>query len=175
MTRPLSLRWLQVALALATVAAAFWWLHRLGSDSPLSRRSSALPSTAIPLPFGSPVASRLAGGEVHTYAVTIPAGRLLHLVADQQGVDIVLSVRRPAGERLVEVDSPNRSWGPEELWWMAPEDGVWWLEVRPWSPTLKGLYCLREVTVGPASPEDVLRVRALQATGRAARRPGDIP
>lgn len=175
MTRSLLLRWIQVALALATVAAAFWWLHRLASDPPLSQTPSAPSSKAIPLPLGSSVTSQLAGGAVHTYTVTIPAGRLLHLVADQRGVDIVLSVRRPAGERLVEVDSPNRSWGPEELWWMAPEEGVWWLEVRPWNPTLTGSYHLRDVEVSPASPQDLLRVRAIQAIGRATRRPGDVP
>lgn len=111
----------------------------------------------------------LAAGETHAYLVTVPAGRLLHIVADQQGIDIVLALKRSGGEALLEIDSPNRNRGTEELWWIAPEDGARRVEVRPWSPAPEGRYRLAEVAVRPPSPDDRLRADACQAVARAQR------
>jgi CHAT domain-containing protein len=97
------------------------------------------------------------------------------LVVDQQGVDVVVAVSRPDGPVLFKADSPNRSWGPEEIWWLAPAapaDGRWRVEIRPWQPAPQGRYTVRVVSSGPPGPGDTLRAAAWQAIGRAQSQAG---
>ncbi|MDP9120078.1 MAG: CHAT domain-containing protein [Acidobacteriota bacterium] len=113
--------------------------------------------------------ARLAGSEVHAYSIGVPAGQLLHAVVEQKGVDVVVTLRNGRGAMLLAVDSPNRDWGPEEFWWIAPENGIWRLEVRPLRPASQGLYRLWVVSVGRPGFSDLSRVEARQETERAER------
>ncbi|HYG63505.1 MAG TPA: CHAT domain-containing protein, partial [Thermoanaerobaculia bacterium] len=132
------------------------------------RAANESPAIEVLTP-GETVTARLAEGAVHAYGISVPAGHLLHLVADQEGVDVVLTLRRSTGEPLLEIDSPSGSWGPEELWWIAPDSGVWRLEVRPWTPAPRGRYQLRALAVRPASSRDGLRAAAARNEWEAGR------
>jgi len=116
---------------------------------------------------GTTLSARIAGGASHTYLIAVPAGRLLHLVVDQQGVDVILVLRRAGEPPRLAVDSPNRDWGPEELWWIAPDGGLWQLEIRPLRPDALGTYRLRVLSIGLPSKGDRLRVAAQAQTARA--------
>lgn len=162
MLRQPSRRVLAVA-ALAVVAAM-----AAGTVARMHRRPPAqahgIP-TALALRSGYPVEASVAPGGLSVYALDLPSGRLLHLTVDQQGVDVVLTLRSPAGEARLEVDSPNRAWGPEELWWIAGEAGRWRLEVRPLGRMAAGRYSLRMEVRAP-EPKDRLRLAAQRRVAR---------
>ena len=66
----------------------------------------------------------IGGDETHAYPVDLPAGHYLHVVVDQQGIDVVLTLEDPSGGTLIEVDGPNGPYGPESLAAVAAGGGV---------------------------------------------------
>jgi erythromycin esterase len=79
-----------------------------------------------------PIEREMAAGEVHTYQVTLHEGEFLRAVADQRGIDVIVTVFSPNGQKIDEVDSPNGTNGPEIVEVAATTSGVYRLEVRPW-------------------------------------------
>ncbi len=77
----------------------------------------------------------LAGGEIHTYRMTLNPGQFMRGVFDQRGIDVAVTLLGPGGESLLQVDSPVGSWGPEPVFFEVGETGgVYTLEVRPVVP-----------------------------------------
>jgi len=115
-----------------------------------------------PLEPGRPVERELAGGQAHSYQITLPGGQYIHVVADQRGIDVVVTLYRPDGGKLIEVDSPNGADGPELLTWITETSGTYRLEVRSLrmnSPA--GRYELRIEESRRARPEDRALLKAL--------------
>lgn len=106
----------------------------------------------------------LAGGERHLYTIQLKAGELLHLVVEQRGIDVVLSLYGPGDKKLREVDSPNGSQGPEPLGWVAETTGSYRLEVRsPEQNAKAGQYAIRDVELRQATARDRKFVTADQS------------
>lgn len=118
---------------------------------------------------GAEFFGRIGSGKSDAFRIATRAGQLVHLRLEQRGVDAVLSILDPAGVVQVGVDSPNRSWGPEEIWWIAPRDGVWIVEIRPWGRMANGNYALRLVSIAPPRPADRLRISARERIEKAER------
>src|SRR5262245_48222402 len=59
---------------------------------------------ALPLEPGKPIERELSGGQTHYYRVKVEAGQYLHLVVDQRGIDVVVTLSGPEGKKLLEVD-----------------------------------------------------------------------
>src|SRR5262245_20610504 len=78
-----------------------------------------------------PIERELAGGEVHTYQLTLVSGQYVHWVVDQRGINVVVTVFGPDGERLVEVDSSSGMQGPEQVPVVAKVTGTYRFEIRP--------------------------------------------
>lgn len=70
---------------------------------------------AQPLETGKPLERELAGGQSHAYQLTLSAGQYLHVVVEQRGIDVVVTLFGPDGKKLIEIDSPNGTEGPEPL------------------------------------------------------------
>src|SRR5215813_7815179 len=83
-----------------------------------------------PLEPGKPIERELAGGQSHSYQITLTEGQYLRVVVEQRGVDVVVTLLSPDGKKLIEVDSPNGAQGPEPLQWIVEAPGTYWLEVR---------------------------------------------
>ncbi len=124
------------------------------------------------LALGEVVETALAADAVDRYAFAARAGALVHLAVEQRGVDLVVVLRAPGGARAVEIDSPNRRWGPEEIWWSLPEAGRWQVEVRAFRPAAGGRYAIRIAALGPPTAGGRLRARALAAVAEALQRGG---
>src|ERR1700738_5132483 len=45
-----------------------------------------------PLELGKPIEMELKGGEVHSYSINLTAGQFLHLIVDQRGIDVVVTL-----------------------------------------------------------------------------------
>lgn len=123
------------------------------------------------LAVGEVVETALAVGAVDRYAFAARSGALVHLAVEQRGVDLVVVLRAPGGARAVEIDSPNRRWGPEEIWWSLPEAGRWQVEVRAFRPAASGRYAIRIAALGPPTALESARLAAFRA-GLAAAAPG---
>src|SRR6185369_16974723 len=59
------------------------------------------------LEIGKPIERSIDADETQSYTVSLTAGQFAHIVVDQRGVDVVVSVFAPSGTKLVRVDMPN--------------------------------------------------------------------
>lgn len=99
------------------------------------------PSDPGPTPLDphKPVERAMSGGDIHAYRISLEAGQFLRAVVEQRGIDVVVTVVGPAGERLAEVDSPTGTSGAETVELAVAKSGIHRLEVRPWEdPTPRG-------------------------------------
>jgi CHAT domain-containing protein/tetratricopeptide (TPR) repeat protein len=83
-----------------------------------------------PLEPGKPVERELAGGQSHNYRIELTSGQYIHLVVDQRGVDVVVTVFGPDGKQFLEVDGPTGTQGEEAVFGIAADTGTHRLEVR---------------------------------------------
>jgi erythromycin esterase len=116
------------------------------------------------------VEREIAGGEIHAYSIALDSGHFLHVVVEQRGVDVTVTVTGPDGAVITEVDSPNGTEGPEPVRFAAPATGTYLLAVRPLSPDAPaGRYEIRIVEqLGAAEYAEVLAEE--RAAAEAARR-----
>ncbi len=68
-------------------------------------------------------------GETYFRDFELAAGELLHLAAHQRGIDVAVRLLDPAGEVLIQVDSPTGTEGTEELVQIARSQGVHRFEI----------------------------------------------
>ena len=102
--------------------------------APVNRaaQDQAQPSkTVVTLEPDKAIERAMAGGDVHDYKVLLKAGQFLHLVVDQRGIDVVVSLLGPDGKRIAEVDTPNGDNGPEIVRVVAAATGDYRVEIRP--------------------------------------------
>jgi tetratricopeptide (TPR) repeat protein len=114
----------------------------------------------------------LAGGERQTHTVVLRAGDALRGTAEQRGIDLVVTVRRPDGVVVLEVDSPNGIDGPEPIAIVARAAGTYAVEVSALEPqAAPGRYDLRLEGPRPATrmDHDVAKALDLHIRAFAAR------
>jgi len=88
------------------------------------------PEQVTPLALGRVITRDLMGDQSHKYQLSVTAGEFFRVKAQQLGIDLVLMLSDPAGKKLVEVDRPNGSDGPEELFWITQQTGTLQIEVK---------------------------------------------
>ena len=122
------------------------------------------------LEMGKPVERELSGGQSHSYQIQLTKGQFVHVVVDQRGIDVVVALYGPDGQKLTEVDSPNGAEGPEPISWIAETTGSYRLEVRSLEKDAKqAKYEARIETLREAMPQDAYRVRGERALAEATR------
>jgi erythromycin esterase len=114
-------------LATVLVAATLSFAPRIRGGQEPSEPSR----TATTLETGKAIERAMAGGEAHEYKVPLKTGQFLHMVVDQRGIDVVVKLLGPDGQRIAEVDSPNGDLGPEPVQAVAAASGDYRLEIRP--------------------------------------------
>ena len=73
---------------------------------------------------------KLKGGETQSYVVKLDAGQFLHVLIEQQGIDVTVSLFKPDGSQLSFTDSPNDRFGTERALMVAETAGDYRIEVR---------------------------------------------
>jgi CHAT domain-containing protein/tetratricopeptide (TPR) repeat protein len=129
-------------------------------------QQAAAPSPEV----GRPLRVGMSGGETHLYRVALGAGQYLRALVEQQGMDVSVALTAPGGKRLLEVDSPNGSYGAEPLSIVVEDSGDYLIEVR--SPDKKaqaGFYELRIEARREPTPSDLTRVRAERTFAEALK------
>src|SRR6266545_3530858 len=152
--------------SLALLLCLFLLVESVARASALSPRlfsqGSAAPNPIVqgekdvrPLELGKPIERELAGGQSHSYQITLTEGQYLRVVVEQRGVDVVVTLLSPDGKKLIEVDSPNGTQGPEPLQWIVEAAGTYWLEVRSLENNAKpGRYEAKIVELRTATGRD---------------------
>jgi CHAT domain-containing protein/tetratricopeptide (TPR) repeat protein len=119
------------------------------------------------LALGESVERELKGGEVHPYGINLAAGQFVHVVSEQRGVDVIVALIGPDGRKVLEVDRPNGSAGPEELFWVAGKPETYRIEVRSLEATAPaGKYVLKIAGLRQSTDEDRKRLSAQEAFSR---------
>src|SRR2546423_7406751 len=93
-----------------------------GTLKPLAQESK--PTDVRELRVGAPIERELAGGEAHSYRVTLTAGQYLHVEAEQKSIDVVVRLFGPDGQKLTEVNN-DRPPGSESIFKLAGETGAY--------------------------------------------------
>ena len=124
----------------------------------LSSFTTAQDQAAQRLELGKPVERELMGEQAHSYLIELAANDFLHIVVEQRGVDVVVTVYAPDGKKLKEVDSPNGKQGPEPMLLLAETAGAYRLEVRSSEKGAAGNYAITLADKRTATTEDQAQV-----------------
>ncbi len=103
----------------------------------------------------------LKGGETHDFQISLLAGQFLHVVVDQRGIDVVVTLFAPDGKQIARTDRPNGDYGPEPVVAIAETPGDYRLTVSaPNKQAGAGRYELKVVALRGATPDDKDHVAA---------------
>jgi CHAT domain-containing protein/Tfp pilus assembly protein PilF len=80
---------------------------------------------------GKPIERELTGGQSHSYQITLATGEYSHVVLEQRGINVVMSLFEPDGKKLAEIDEAKSKQGAEPLTFIAEVSGNYRIEVRP--------------------------------------------
>jgi len=103
------------------------------------------------------------------FRFTAEAGRFLDLGVDQRGVDVVVSLRDPAGRLVYEVDGPLGNKGEERVLVVTPAAGEYLLLVAPLTAGARGSFAVVVHAARPARQADRLLAATAVVFARAER------
>lgn len=129
----------------------------------LGAASSAHPP--LRLEPGRTVEGELGGREEARYEVELAKGQWMHVVVEQRGIDVVVTIRDPRGSVVVERDALTGAYGIESLRVLAAFNGAYGVTLRVLDPNaIRDRYAIRIAELRNGRPEDA---RALQAQSAA--------
>jgi CHAT domain-containing protein len=135
------------------------------AQQPETSNSSQNENGARPLDAGKPIERELAGGQKHSYTITLESGQYSQLVVAQKGIDVIVTLFDPAGKKLIEVnDTIYGAYQPERLSFVADTSGGYRLEIRAAQiDTVAGRYELKLADPRMATAQDQTRILAERA------------
>lgn len=114
---------------------------------------------ALRLELGKPIERELAGGQSHSYQLSLASGQYVKLVVEQRGIDVLAQLSGPDGKLITEFNSESRTQGQEMVEQVAEAECVYKLKVRPmYEGAADGKYQIRIEELRNATDID----RALQ-------------
>ncbi len=84
-----------------------------------------------PLEQGSIIRRELKGGSAHYYVLHLSSAQYVHVIVNQFGLDVVVTLIGEDGQEILEVDSANGTRGQEAVSLIADATGDFQLKVRP--------------------------------------------
>ena len=113
------------------------------------------------LELGKPVEGQLGPGQADVFTVEANAGQFVRVVAQQKGVDLVLTAGGPDGKELLVADSPTYELGPETVSWMAEECGTFTIQASKSARSFEiGKYEITLVARRAPAEDDASRIAA---------------
>jgi CHAT domain-containing protein/tetratricopeptide (TPR) repeat protein len=142
------------------LAAVMLWLSAGPIDAAQNGGDPLRPGQLQP---GKTIERDLAGGESHSYLITLVSGQFLEAIISQRQLDLTATLHGPDGRQVGQFDS---TWyGPEPVCYVAEATGTYRLEVRTVNQTAsRGSYQLRLEDGRDPSPQDQRRIAALRAS-----------
>src|SRR5262245_25228520 len=118
---------------------------------------------------GAPLEREIGGNEKHFYSLTLTAGQFARIVVEQPGVDAVLTLLKPDGQPLAEVDNYAQH-EPEHLSLIAETDGAYQLKISVADPrAARASYKIRVEDLRAATTRDSQFVDAERNFSEATR------
>jgi CHAT domain-containing protein/Tfp pilus assembly protein PilF len=115
------------------------------------------------LEIGKPIERGIARGERHSYQITLSANEFVHIVVEQRGIDVVVTMFGPSGQQITEVDSPNGAQGRERVLFVTSLAGNYHIDIYSLrEQAASGRYEVRIEEQRPATLQDRNRVAAYQ-------------
>lgn len=130
----------------------------------------------LSLETGQPRTLGLSWDQKHTFGISLTSNQFLHVLVQQQGIDVVVTVTRPNEPQPEETDSPTGTRGIETISLIAADDGDYRIEVRPGERgAAPGKYTITVNVGSPVSQNDQARITASAAyiAARKLRSRGD--
>ncbi len=125
------------------------------SADPISTSSSIIQHDSTAIEPGANIERELKGGEAHTFRSNLITGQFMHVVVNQKGIDVTVTLFGPDGKPMAYVDNPNGKWGAEPVVAIAEISGEHVLEVRaPNKNADAGRYEIKVVDVREATAKD---------------------
>jgi CHAT domain-containing protein/tetratricopeptide (TPR) repeat protein len=113
------------------------------------------------LQLGKPIEQQLKGEEADIYTVKVKKRQFLHVVVLQEGIDVVVTLLEPNGTKIVEADSPNGAWGPEQASLVARVSGSYSVSVSSQDKsTPVGRYQAKVTDLRKSNSSDQTRIDA---------------
>jgi CHAT domain-containing protein/tetratricopeptide (TPR) repeat protein len=81
------------------------------------------------LELSKPIERESAGGQSHSYEMTLAAGQYAKLVVEQRGIDVVVKLFGPDRKQVLEFNSESRSQERETVEWVAEATGNYRVDV----------------------------------------------
>lgn len=81
------------------------------------------------LETGRPIERELAGGQSHSYSISLTNGQYVRIIVEQKGIDVALKLFGPDGKPDVSLNIANGTRGSEPLHWIAEAAGSYRLEI----------------------------------------------
>jgi CHAT domain-containing protein/Tfp pilus assembly protein PilF len=113
-----------------------------------------------PLEPDKSIERQLRGGEVHAYRLSLERGEFLHVVAEQRGVDVILTLFGPDTKQIKRCDSSNGAFGPESLSVIANNTGDYRLEISSFREVGIGRYVVQSTIHKIPTADDKRRIMA---------------
>src|SRR5262245_12041846 len=108
---------------------------------------------------GKPIERELSGGQSHSYKITMVSGQYLHVVVEQKGIDVAVSLFAPDGKKISDVNSERVIEGAETVSAISESTGAYLIEARSPEKTAKtGRYEIKVEELRVATAEDKYRV-----------------
>jgi CubicO group peptidase (beta-lactamase class C family) len=151
---------------------------RLGTVVPLLLTMALTGPTMADAPrrleSGAPAFEReIAAGETHVYEIALKSRRFVLFTVDQRGIDVVVRVYRPDGERIGIFDSPNGARGPEHVSVTGEDKGLYRVEVTPLLESAEpGRYAIVIEQIAPVAKTREGRIDQLFARWDRSDAPG---
>ena len=117
-----------------------------------------------PLELNKPLKRELAGGQSHSYPLTLGAQQFLNLVVEQQGINVEVLLLGPDQKQLIKANSSNGIRGQEFVSFAAEVTGNYQLVVQaPDAKAKAGAYEITVHVLRPASPGDLALAGAFKS------------
>lgn len=116
----------------------------------------------------APVSRNLKAKETHVYHVTLSPEQYVHVVVNQNGIDVVVKLFDPNNTLLIQRDSPNSQFGPEKISTLAQVGGNYYVVVCGAENEPGGTYQVKLDGPGDKTTADDRRLLAEQAYYRAS-------
>ncbi len=115
---------------------------------------------------GKAIERELAGGQSHSYTITLDAGQYLRLSVEQRGIDVVVQVSRTDSKEVMRFNSEIRRLGTEKVEYVAEVAGDYRLTVQPRqrrAATRSYVIRIEEVRAATADDSALYEARKLSA------------
>jgi CHAT domain-containing protein/Tfp pilus assembly protein PilF len=131
--------------------------HAPGSE----RCATPSAQESISLEPGKPVERELSVGQSHFYKIAMTAGQYLRITVSQQGIDVLVALFMPDGNKVGEADIEKATVGSETISTIAEATGAYRIEVRSAEKTAGAdRYEIKVEELREATAEDRYRVTA---------------